>query len=204
MPPPSVFEDEFRAFAAAEAHAPLPRDPLLFYGSSSIRLWGTLATDFAGVPVVNRGFGGATLAECVMRLEQLVLHVAPRGIVFYGGDNDLDQGASPEQIDELFQDFAEWVDDRLGLVPLLFLAIKVSPSRAWNRLNIVRANALVRATVERWPNARYVDVCTPMLDQGGWPRREFFCDDWLHLSPAGYKLWTGEVRASLRALSLLP
>src|SRR4051794_85968 len=69
FPSMSLFEDEFRAFALAEERNPLPRDPVLFYGSSSIRLWETLALDFPGLPVVNRAFGGSTLRECVAAME---------------------------------------------------------------------------------------------------------------------------------------
>jgi hypothetical protein len=74
-PPVSPFAEEFRAFALAEARAPLPRDPVLFYGSSSIRLWDKLAEDFRGLAVVNRGFGGSTLAECVQEMDRLVFPV---------------------------------------------------------------------------------------------------------------------------------
>jgi len=52
------------AFAAAEALTPLPPDPILFYGSSSIRLWETLAVDFAGLPVVVSATGGRW-RECI-------------------------------------------------------------------------------------------------------------------------------------------
>lgn len=203
-PPTSFFEGEFRAFAEADARTPPPRDALLFYGSSSIRLWNTLASDFAGAQVVNRGFGGSTLAECVQQIDRLIIPLAPRAIVFYAGDNDLAQGASPERIQELFEEFAELIDDRLGVVPLVFISIKISPSRAGNAANILRANALTRSTVERWPNSRYVDVCSLMLDAGGHAQREYFCEDWLHLSPAGYTLWAREVGACLRSLALLP
>lgn len=203
-PPTSFFEDEFRAFAAAEASAPLPRDPILFYGSSSIRLWTSLADDFPGVPLVNRGFGGSTMRDCVQEFERLVVPVAPRAIVFYAGDNDLAQGASPERVRGLLQDFVTRVDDRFGLLPLVVISIKVSPCRTGNAANILRANELLRGTVEQWPNARYLDVCSLMLDPAGRVRREYFCEDWLHLSRAGYELWTRELRTCLGALGLWP
>jgi lysophospholipase L1-like esterase len=97
MHPPSPFAGEFRAFALEEARAPMPRDAVLFYGSSSIRFWQTLAQDFPELAVVNRGFGGSTLAECVEEMERLVFPVQPRAVVLYAGENDLDQGASPER-----------------------------------------------------------------------------------------------------------
>lgn len=203
-PPVSQFAEEFRAFAKAEKRTPLPRDPVLFYGSSSIRLWQTLAEDFPGLPVVNRGFGGSTLADCVEEMERLVFPLQPRAIVLYAGENDLDQGASAPRIEELFRAFAERLDDRLGLIPLIFISIKPSPSRAWALPQILRANDLVRAALADWPNARFVDVFPLMLDAGGKVRHELFTQDWLHLSRAGYLLWAAQVRACLAQILSSP
>ena len=196
-PPVSPFHEEFRAFAEAEKRAPLPRDAVLFYGSSSIRLWHTLTEDFPGWKVVNRGFGGSTLAECVQEMERLVFPVNPRAVVLYAGENDLDQGTSPERVEQLFRNFAERLDDRFGLIPILFISVKPSPSRAWALPQIRRANELVRAALTDWPNARFLDVFPLMLDAAGKVRHEFFTEDWLHMSRAGYLLWAAQVRNCL-------
>jgi lysophospholipase L1-like esterase len=201
----SIFEDEIRALVLSEARAPLPRDPVLFYGSSSIRFWTTLAADFPELPVVNRAFGGSTLRECVEEMERLVFPVDPRAIVLYAGDNDLDHGARPEEVQEHFEDFVSAVDDRLGLVPLVFISIKPSPARLWNIANIRRTNALIRDTLAAWPQAQFLDLFTPMLRPDGQDaRREFYAEDGLHLSAEGYRLWAEQVRACLAGLGLLP
>ena len=201
---PSPFAEDFRAFALEEARAPLPRDAVLFYGSSSIRLWQTLAKDFPELAVVNRGFGGSTLADCVEEMERLVFQAQPRAVVLYAGENDLDQGASPERVEELFREFAGGLDDRLGIVPLVFISIKPSPSRAGALPTIRRTNELIRAALAGWPNARFLDVFPLMLDPAGKVRHEFFTEDSLHLSRAGYLLWAAQVRACLAELRLLP
>ena len=201
----SIFEDEFRAFAAAEARTPLPREPVLFYGSSSIRLWDSLERDFPGLPAVNRAFGGSTLRECVAELERLVFPLEPRAIVLYAGDNDLDQGARPEEVRAHLEEFVSRVDDRLGLVPIVFISIKPSPARRWNLAAIRRANDLVREVLAGWPQARYLDVFAPMLrPESDEPRGELFDADGLHLNAEGYRLWTAQVRASLADLGLWP
>ena len=82
---------ELRAFDYASA----PADANVFYGSSSIRLWDNIAQCFPGIPVVNRGFGGSTLAECIEFLPRVILPLRPATLILYAGDNDLDQGASP-------------------------------------------------------------------------------------------------------------
>ena len=46
---PARWEEDIRAFEAADAKQPPPQNGVVFIGSSSIRLWTTLATDFPGV-----------------------------------------------------------------------------------------------------------------------------------------------------------
>src|ERR1700761_279364 len=70
--------------------------PPVFYGSSSFRLWDTLATDF-DPRVLNLGFGGSTLEACDYFFDRLVSPLRPRSLLLYAGDNDLGDGRTPEQ-----------------------------------------------------------------------------------------------------------
>ena len=62
----AMWDAPLAAFAAADdKHAP-PPGGVRFVGSSSIRLWNGLESDFAALPwVINRGFGGGGPAACV-------------------------------------------------------------------------------------------------------------------------------------------
>jgi lysophospholipase L1-like esterase len=199
----AAYQSEFRSFAAEEQTGALPARPILFYGSSSIRLWSTLRRDFDGLPVVNRGFGGSTLEECVALLDRLVVPVKPRAIVLYAGDNDLDQGDSPETLLSRFEQFAGGVRMRLGWTPLVYVSIKPSPARIWNSAKIEAANDLIQQAIsQRWREAVFVDVFQPMLDASGAPRAELFDQDRLHLSPAGYALWSKAIQEALAETGL--
>src|SRR3954471_370058 len=57
------FPKEIEALEAADRKNPPAPGGVLFLGSSSIVKWKTLAQDFPGVPVVNRGFGGSTIPD---------------------------------------------------------------------------------------------------------------------------------------------
>src|SRR5262245_33687866 len=61
-PAPHPFESQITAFENWDRQNAFPKDPILFVGSSSIRLWQT-AEAFPGAPVINRGFGGSTVAD---------------------------------------------------------------------------------------------------------------------------------------------
>jgi lysophospholipase L1-like esterase len=197
------YEEEFATFAAQEKSGALPARPILFYGSSSFRLWDTLARDFAGLPVVNRGFGGSTLEECNAVLGHWVLPLQPRAIVLYAGDNDLDNGAEPEQVLARFEQFCSAIRTHLGWVPLVVVSIKPSPVRFWNAEKITRTNTLIREAIEsRWREGQFVDIYGAMLQGDGSPRRELFGEDGLHMNPAGYALWREAIGRALAELGL--
>ncbi len=183
------FADDIAAFEAADrAHAP-PQGAVLFVGSSSIRFWESLAKDFAGVPVLDRGFGGSTIADCVRYAGRIVAPYHPRRIVFYAGDNDVAAGRAPERIAADFTAFVAAVRAALPGVPILFISIKPSPARWGLAAEIRKTNALVRAEAAR-SKFDYLDVWPPMLGADGRPRKELFREDGLHMTPAGYALWT--------------
>ena len=46
---------------------------MLFVGSSSIRFWETLARDFKGTAVINRGFGGSRIADVTRYADRVVI-----------------------------------------------------------------------------------------------------------------------------------
>ena len=179
-----VREVENRIAAVAEA-----KNRVVFYGSSSIRLWKTLAQDFPESKTLNLGFGGSTLAACAWFFERLIVPVAPQSLVFYAGDNDLGDGRHPQEVYLFFCAFAEKMSRLLPNVRWYFLSIKVSPARWGIARQIQETNKLIRDELVNLPNCQYIDMTTPLLAADGKPRREFFESDGLHLNPVGYQAW---------------
>lgn len=188
---PGQWRADIAAFAAADrAHPPPPR-PVLFVGSSSIRLWRTLARDFPRHPVVNRGFGGSRIADATYYAERLVAPYRPRAIVFYAGDNDLAEGCTPEQVRDAFAAFVRRARALDPGVPVAFVAIKPSVARQRLLPRIRRANALIRDYARASAGVDYLDVFTPMLGPNGQPLPTWFGPDGLHMNRSGYELWIG-------------
>src|SRR5262245_52274636 len=111
------YETEVRALEQARATQSLPADAAVFYGSSSITFWRTLAQDLASTRVVNLGFGGSTLEACVWFFDRLVLPTRPASLVVYAGDNDLGDGQTPRQVRSRFEALAAKVDRDLKHIP---------------------------------------------------------------------------------------
>jgi len=185
-------------FAAEDAAHQPPAHPVVFTGSSSVRMWSTLAADFPGVPVLNRGFGGSQLRDAVWYADEVAIRHEPRRIVLYAGDNDIDAGRPPEQVRDDFRAFVARVRRDLPDVPIAYLSIKPSPSRIAQLPAQQRANALLKAEAARMEGVDFIDVATPMLDAEGRPRAELFGDDRLHMNADGYALWRGIVAPYLR------
>lgn len=142
------WQSEIAAFAAVDRLDPAPSDAVLFVGSSSIRLWHTLAADFPELPTINRGFGGSEIADSVYFAEQLVGTYRPRAIVMYAGGNDLADGKSPEQVRDAFGAFITQARRWAGEVPIAYLSIKPNLSRRGQLPQIRAANALIRACAQ--------------------------------------------------------
>jgi lysophospholipase L1-like esterase len=182
------YEDEVRALELAAKRAPPPPQVVVFYGSSSIRLWTSLASDFPGVPVINRGFGGSTLAACSWFFWRLVRGLPARSLVLYAGDNDLGDGRTPTQVLEQLRHLLRQVDMAFGALPVGFISVKPSPAR-WQLADAIeKLNAGAKVLLEERPSGVFVDVA-PLMVENGRPRPELYTADGLHLSPAGYLLW---------------
>jgi lysophospholipase L1-like esterase len=184
------WEGSLAAFAAADSRNAPPPEGVLFVGSSSIRLWDALETDFGALPVViKRGFGGSTLSDCVHYLDRLVVRYRPRTVLVYAGDNDLAEGRTAADVLRQFDAFVHGVHKALPATRIAFISIKPSPARASLLPEIRRANALVKQFAAAHSGVDYIDVYTPMLAADGRPRAELFRRDALHLNATGYALW---------------
>ena len=188
------FEKEIRAFEQADKDHPPPRDAVLFLGSSSNRLWDTLAKDFPDVPVINRGFGGSQVADSVRYADRIAIPYHPRKIVIYAGDNDIAAGKSPRQVFDDFKAFVEKVHAALPDVPIAFISIKPSLAR-WKLVEKIKeANRLIEDFSKQTKHVQYIDVFAPMLAPDGTPRKELCRDDGLHMNRKGYELWVSIIR----------
>jgi lysophospholipase L1-like esterase len=196
-PPPgfSPFEQEITALETRPIE--LSQRPIVFYGSSSIRLWKSLTQDFVGYPVVNCGFGGSRLSDCVRYVSRVVLHLKPAAVVLYAGDNDLAQGVLPEQVFASFRELYRALRSYSEQMPIAYISVKPSPARLRNLDNILRFNRMVQIFLQNQPEAKYIDICTAMLGPDRKPNPALFVQDQIHLSTAGYQILRRDVSAFL-------
>ena len=183
------FAAEINAFADAHHDNPPPTNAIVFVGSSSIRLWKTLAQDFPQHLVINRGFGGSQIIHSVNYADRIVIPYQPRQIVMYAGGNDINAGKSAHEALADFQAFVRKVRKTLPDVKISYISIAPNPAR-WSQVGRVRqANNLIRNYARYDGRIEFIDVFPHMLGKDGQPRPDIFVADRLHMNAKGYELW---------------
>jgi enterochelin esterase family protein len=187
---PYKFDDEIKAFEAADQLKTPPTGAILFAGASSIRLWSTLAQDFPQRTLFNRGFGGSMLSDNTFFADQIVIPYKPKLILIQAGGNDINNGKSPEQVLVDFKAYVAKVRGKLPETRILYMGINPSPARWGQAEKQKAANRLIKEFCQQGTNLGFIDQFDAMLGPDGKPRPELYVEDQLHPSEAGYQLRT--------------
>ena len=191
------WEKDIAAYEAMDRTQPPPKGAVLFIGSSTIRLWKTLESDFPHHPVINRGFGGSQIEDATHFAERIIFPYEPRIIVLRSGGNDLHAGKSPERVFADFRAFVTRIHDRLPKARIIYLSTNPTPAR-WTEWEATRTlNALIEEYAQQRPYLKYVELSDMVLGADGLPRGELFAADRLHFSPEGYRLLADRLRPHL-------
>jgi lysophospholipase L1-like esterase len=191
------WEKEVAAYEAADRQSPPPKGGVLFIGSSTIRLWKTLAEDFPDHKVLSRGFGGTEIVDATHFADRLIFPHEPRQIFLRAGGNDIHAGRLPNEVAIDFIEFVKKIRTRLPRTEILFIAVSPAPAR-WGEGDKSRElNRLIRQEALSMPRVGFVDAYDVSLTSEGRARPELFIKDRLHFAPEGYKLLAERVRPFL-------
>ena len=81
--------------ANAALKAPAPgEDRVVFFGDSITDIW-KLEESFPGKPYINRGIGGQTTSQMLVRFRQDVIDLRPKAVVILAGTNDIAGNTGP-------------------------------------------------------------------------------------------------------------
>ncbi|HAC92474.1 MAG TPA: hypothetical protein DCF63_17870 [Planctomycetaceae bacterium] len=197
------WESEIVALEQLDRSEPDPDAPILFVGSSSIRLWKQIKDDLAPWPVVRRGFGGATFCDLIVYADRLLKPHDYRALVVFvandisGSKNANSVDRSPEDVFEMFRYFVQLAREQKPDQPIFFVSITPTSSRfhVWNQVN--RANELIRQYADTDKLIHFIDTRQYFFTSEGQPDDSLFVKDRLHLNRAGYQRWASIIRSAL-------
>ncbi|MFK7974738.1 MAG: GDSL-type esterase/lipase family protein [Halioglobus sp.] len=196
---PLVWESAIASLESATRDIYPPGVPVVFVGSSSIRLWSSLHMDMQPIPIVQHGFGGAKLNDVVHYADRLITAYEPRAVVVFAGTNDIDPRASkkPEVLLASYQSLVAKITAQQPDLPVFFINVTPSPLR-WEVWSIAQqTNALIKQYSEQHPNLHVIDTGPALLGADGVPAKDNYRLDGLHLSSKGYAIWTQIIRERL-------
>jgi lysophospholipase L1-like esterase len=174
------------------------KDIVLFTGSSSIRMWSSIQSDFPKYNIINRGFGGSQTSDLLYYFDQLIRPYNPKKIFIYEGDNDLHAGKSPEQILSTMDSLLSLIRQKVSPnVPVYLISPKPSTSRWHLRDKYIELNQRMGQLASSKKKVYFIDVWTPALDADGNVVKDIFLEDGLHMNEKGYAIWVSVIRKYL-------
>jgi len=194
-----AFWNDIQQFRKMDSVQAPPSNAILFVGSSSFTRWTDVQSYFPGYTIMNRGFGGSTLADVLRYEEDVIFKYNPKEIVIYCGENDV---ASSDTITAktVYNRFTTLFSEIRAVYPnvqVVFISLKPSPSRWHMRDKAIATNEMIENYLKKQKNAEFIDVWKPMLGPDGKPRQELFVEDNLHMNAKGYAIWQKLIQPTL-------
>lgn len=181
------------------AEAAMDRGAVVFLGDSITRKW-DLAAAFRPVHVANRGISGDTTRGMLCRLQETVLNLRPKAIVFMGGINDLTQSpvGTPGTIAANVRSILAQIAVAQPNTPVF--VCETLPSKSAPLETVRQVNAAVDAVVANFPNARRVRTFAAFLNSDGTENQSLFVDG-THPNAAGYAIWRKLLEPEVSSIS---
>lgn len=177
---------------------------VVFLGDSITQGWGDdFQGQFPGVKLANRGISGDTTRGMLLRLDDDVLALHPRAVVLLMGTNDLEEGATPEQIAANIESIVRRLAEHDPKLPVV--VCRIFPSAASMRrptAAIQQVNELVAGFLKTQPQCLLLDTFTLFADPQGDALPALF-PDLLHLNEEGYRTWARGLRPALATLGVV-
>lgn len=168
---------------------------IVFLGDSITQGWGDdFKQSFPGLKLANRGISGDTTRGMLIRLEQDVLSLKPRGVIMLMGTNDLEESAEPEVIAANVQLILGRLKEHNPDMPIVLC--QVFPSSASKKRpadKIKQINKLVADGVKENAQVTVLDTWTLFANSEGDAKAEEF-PDLLHPNGAGYAKWSAALK----------
>jgi lysophospholipase L1-like esterase len=196
----NAYKSEFDYFRLSDKKSFPQTNAILFTGSSSIRMWFTLSNDMAPLPVLNRGFGGAQVADTVYYFDSVVAQYRPGLIVYYCGGNDIAAGKKGKTVFAHFRVFLQRVESNLPGTKVCFLSYQTAPVRVSDAAETAEYNRMAQELAATDTNLLYFDLLPATTGPGGALKPEIWSADRLHMNQKGYALWTEALKPYLTGL----
>ncbi len=195
----AVFTDDYGQLARYhDANAALkPAGPdesrVVFFGDSITDIW-KLDESFPGKPYINRGIGGQTTSQMLVRFRQDVINLEPKVVVILAGTNDIAGNSGPISNEDIEANLSDLVElARAHNIRVILSSILPVHNYTPRSQDFFAQRPMSRIlALNKWlkeycsaNNVIYLDYFPALVDDKGLLKRDL-ADDGLHPNKAGY------------------
>ncbi|MFY9854011.1 MAG: SGNH/GDSL hydrolase family protein [Terracidiphilus sp.] len=193
-------------FKDADLALPAPaagEDRVVFMGDSITELWKIEGPDgsFPAKPYINRGIGGQTTPQMLVRFRQDVIALKPKVVVILAGINDISGNTGPETLAQIEDNLASMADlATANQIRVVLCSVLPAFDLKWKSgvepaPKVLALNEWIKAYAAQ-KGYVYVDFHSAMKDQrDGLPAA--LSKDGVHPTPAGYAIMTPLAEAGI-------
>jgi lysophospholipase L1-like esterase len=197
----AVYTDDFGQLARyrdanSSLKAPAPgENRAVFFGDSITDIW-KLEDYFAGKPYINRGIGGQTTPQMLVRFRQDVIDLHPQVVVILAGTNDIAGNTGPMSLGDIEANYSSLAElARAHNIRVVFSSILPVHNYTPKAQEFFAQRPPEKILeLNRWlkdycaaKTLAYLDYFNSMVDEKGLLKRDL-AEDGLHPNPAGYKI----------------
>ena len=170
---------------------------VIFFGDSITELW-PIDKSFPGKQYVNRGIGGQTTSQMLVRFRQDVVTLQPKATVILAGTNDIAGNTGPISNENIEANLASMVElAKAHAIRVVLSSILPVHNYTPESQEFFRSRPLERIlALNRWlqqycaaNGVTYLDYFSAVVDEKGLLRRDLATDG-LHPNTAGYAIMT--------------
>ena len=189
--------------ANAELAAPTDgENRVVFMGNSITEMWKDANPDFFEEnPYVNRGIGGQTTPQMLLRFRQDVIDLHPKAVVILAGTNDIAGNTGPMTLEQIHNNILSMVElaKANGIKPIV-CSVLPAFDYPWRpglqpNIKIPKLNNMLKAMAES-QGVMYLDYFSEMADdRNGLPSA--LTTDEVHVTKEGYSVMERMVKNAI-------
>ena len=180
------------------------KEGIIFMGDSITEEWGRIMPEFfSNKQYINRGIGGQTTPQMLIRFRQDVIDLNPEAVVILAGTNDIAGNTGPSSVKMIVDNLMSMAEIAIKQNIQVFMSSILPVFRyPWNKSIIepFKKIAEINNFIKDFSNREklvYVDYHAHMVDSRPGLKSELTTDE-VHLNQAGYIVMSKIVKRVIR------
>ena len=177
-----------------ELKTPKPNEHrIVFMGNSITEGWKNIRPDFfTNKPYINRGIGGQTTPQMLLRFRQDVINLSPTVVVILAGINDIAGNTGPSTIEMIENNIVSMAElAKANNIKVILCSVLPAYDFPWRpglepAEKVIKLNALLKAYAKKH-RLGYVDYFSAMVNKSNGLKEELGSDG-IHPNAKGYAI----------------